>query len=234
MRRSPLIDMWYGLERDADGGLRMVVTWQPSALADRPRAPRPAQVALKAGMAEGGESFEQNVAPVATDSADGAARATFPVTAGRVQLDLEITTMDGTVIDHAAQDIDVPRTRGNGPVLLQPQLMRARTARDVEALAQTATVTPSPSRAYRRTERLLLRVPAYSPDGAAVTVTASLVNTRGQTIRRLGALPASPATGAAQFDVPLAFLAPADYGLEIRVDGPGGTARQLLRFELTG
>ena len=56
-----------------------------------------------------------------------------------MQLDLSVRGADGSVIDTSAQDIDVPAARGAGPVLLQPQLVRATTARDFSALSRTPT-----------------------------------------------------------------------------------------------
>jgi len=40
--------------------------------------------------------------------------------------------------------------------------------------------------------------------------------------------------GAPQFDLPLAFLAPGEYGIEVKVTSPTGVARQLIRFRLVG
>ena len=85
---------------------------------------------------------------------------------------------------------------------------------------------------FSRSERLLVRVPAYNPDGAAVTTAVSVSNIKGATIRSLEQVPYAGA--APQFDLPLAFLAPGEYGLEISVTSPTGTARQLIRFRLTG
>jgi hypothetical protein len=74
-------------------------------------------------------------------------------------------------------------------------------------------------------------VPAYNPDGASVTITAVLSNIKGATIRSLDRVASS---GTAQFDLPLAFLAPGEYGIELKVTSPTGVARQLIRFRLVG
>jgi hypothetical protein len=57
-------------------------------------------------------------------------------------------------------------------------------------------------------------------------------NIRGTTIRTLEPIPMD--RGAPQFDLPLAFLAPGEYGIELKVTSPTGTARQLIRFRLIG
>jgi len=74
-------------------------------------------------------------------------------------------------------------------------------------------------------------VPSYNPDGAPVSVSVAVSNIKGATIRTLEQVPY--AGTAPQFDLPLAFLAPGEYGLEISVTSPTGTARQLIRFRLT-
>jgi hypothetical protein len=145
---------------------------------------------------------------------------------------MSVRAVDGSVIDTGAQDVDVPATRGAGPVLLQAQIVRARTARDFRTLSGQPDAAPSPSRTFSRSERLLVRAPAYNPDGAAVTVSAVLSNIKGTTIRTLDLIPGDSASP--QFDLPLAFLAPGEYGIELKVTSPTGTARQLIRFRLVG
>jgi hypothetical protein len=190
-------------------------------------------VVLKATTPQGATLFEREVHAVAPPGQEGAEdRALFPVPAGRMQLDMSVRAADGSVLDTGAQDVDVPTVRGPGPVLLQAQIVRARTARDFRALSDQPDAAPSPSRTFSRSERLLIRVPAYNPDGADVAVSASLSNIKGGTIRSLDRVPSTG--GAAQFDLPLAFLAPGEYGIELKVTSPTGVARQLIRFRLVG
>ena len=56
-------------------------------------------------------------------------------------------------------------------------------------------------------------------------MTASVVvsNMKGETIRSLDQVPSNG--GAPQFDLPLAFLAPGEYGIEVKVTSPTGVAR---------
>jgi VWFA-related protein len=234
--RSRLIEMWYGFEPEPDGSLRLLLTWSPAGTGPpSPRSPRPSSVALKASTLDGDRVFEGGVpaVPVPAEFDAPPARAEFPVSAGRLLLDLAIESPDGRVLDTGAQDIEVPAFRGPRPALLQPQFVRARTRTDVERLAGSDGLSPTPARTFRRTERLLLRVPVYTPGNVPGVVTATIVNVRGQKIRDLEALPPSR-SGTAQFDMPVAFLPPGDYGLELAVETPGGAARQLVRFVLTG
>jgi VWFA-related protein len=231
LRRSRLIDTWYGFERTSDGRLEFVFTWEPSTAGAALKA-QPHVVTLKASTTQGATLFEREVQAVALPGRGGADRALFAVTPGRMQLDMSVRAVDGSVIDTGAQDVDVPATRGAGPVLLQAQIVRARTARDFRTLAGQPDAAPSPSRTFSRSERLLVRAPAYNPDGAAVTVSAVLSNIKGTTIRTLDLIPGDSASP--QFDLPLAFLAPGEYGIELKVTSPTGTARQLIRFRLVG
>jgi hypothetical protein len=143
-----------------------------------------------------------------------------------------VKAADGSVLDTSAIDVDTPAVRGPGPVILQPQIVRARTVRDFRTLAAQADAAPTPSRTFSRSERLLIRVPGYSPDGSAVTTSVAVSNINGHTIKTLDQVPAE--RGIPQFDLPLAFLAPGDYGIEVTVTSPAGSARQLIRFRLTG
>jgi VWFA-related protein len=232
IRRSRLIDTWYGFERGDDGRLDFLFTWEPTSVGGALRS-QPHSVLLKVSTPQGATLFEREVRAIMPPGQDDPAdRAFFAVSPGRVQLDLSVRAADGSVIDTSAQDIDVPAVRGAGPVLLQPQVVRARTARDFRALAALPDAAPSPSRTFSRSERLLIRVPAYNPDGAPVTISASVSNMKGTTIRPLDQVPGG--TGAPQFDLPLAFLAPGEYGIELTVTSPTGTARQLIRFRLVG
>ena len=231
LKRSRLIDTWYGFQRGDDGRVSLVFTWEPTATGSALRS-RPQVVALKVSTTQGASLLEREIAPASDPNRDaGSDRALVQVPPGRLQLDLSIKSADGAVLDTGAQDIDVPTARGAGPILLQPQVLRARTVREFHTLSASPEAAPTPSRVFSRSERLLVRVPAYNPDGRAVTTAVSVSNIKGATIRSLEQVPHGGA--APQFDLPLAFLAPGEYGLEISVTSPTGTARQLIRFRLT-
>ena len=232
LRRSRLIDTWYGFERGDDGRLEFVFTWEPTPAGTALRS-QPRVVVLKASTPQGTALFERELHAVATPGRGGADnRALFAVPTGRMQLDMSVRGADGTVLDTGAQDVEVPAIRGAGPVLLQPQIVRARTVRDFRTLSDQPDAAPSPARTFSRSERLLIRVPAYNPDGASVTVSVVVSNMKGETIRSLDQVPLNG--GAPQFDLPLAFLAPGEYGIDVKVTSPTGVARQLIRFRLVG
>ncbi|MEO7275461.1 MAG: VWA domain-containing protein, partial [Vicinamibacterales bacterium] len=184
LKRSRLIETWYGFERGADGTMALMFTWEPTAIGNGLRS-RPQVVELKVSTTQGTSLFEREVTASSGPNDDTTDRALVPVPAGRLQIDLRIRGADGVVIDTGAQDVEVPITRGSGPVLLQPQIVRARTVREFRALSADPTAAPTPVRVFSRSERLLVRVPAYNPDGAAVTASVSVSNVKGATIRTL-------------------------------------------------
>jgi hypothetical protein len=127
-----------------------------------------------------------------------------------------------------------------GPVILPPQLFRTSSAREFRETSVDPAAAPVPTREFRRTERLLIRVPAYAAGEVKVAVT--LKNRVGQSLRELvpmaapaeGDPPAVAAVTLPQFDLPLSWIAPGDYSLEIAATSEGGTVRELIRFRVTG
>ena len=233
LRRSRFIDTWIGWQRHDDGKIDFLFTWQTNALGSALRL-RPQQVMLKVSTPGGTTLFEQPVKAIGLPGEEAAGeRVLVPVTPGRVQIDLSVRGADGSEIEVAAQDLDVPVARGTGPVLLPTQFVRTRSAREFRSLSMEADAPPTPSRVFSRSERLLIRIPAYNPDGAAVTTTVNVVNLKGQSIRPLDRVSIA-GQNILQFDLPLAFLAPGEYSIDVRVTSPTGTARQLIGFRIIG
>jgi hypothetical protein len=148
-----------------------------------------------------------------------------------VQLDMTILGVAGEKLDVDARDLDVPAMKGTAPLLLPAILIATQSAREFREKAADANAAPDPSREFRRTERLVIRVPAYA-SGSPVPVTARLLNRLAQPMRELESLPNSD--GVAQFDLPLATLAPGEYYLLFSVPGPSGPVDQRVGFKITG
>jgi hypothetical protein len=234
LRRSPLIEVWSGLTRASSTDGRVMVTWKPGRSAGGGRSAA-ARVALKATTRDGRVLFEGDLAPVRVgEPADAASadRAEFDAPPGAVQLDLTILGIRGQKLDVDARDLEVPAMRGAAPLLLPPIIIGTQSAREFRTVAADASAAPDPSRQFRRTERLLIRVPAYA-GGALLPVTARLLNPLGQPMRDLGAMAATD-RGVAQFDLPLAALAPGEYFLQFTVTGPSGPVDQRVSFRITG
>jgi VWFA-related protein len=234
LRHSPLIDVWSGVTRATATQGRVVVTWEPGRNLVGTGRSNAARVTLKATTRDGTILFDGMLAPMRVGGiADPTAtdRAEFDAPAGRVQLDLTILGIAGDKLDFDARDLDVPAMKGTAPLLLPAILIATQSAREFREVTADANAAPDPSRQFRRTERLVIRVPAYA-SGAPVRVTGRLLNRLAQPMRDLVVLP--DAAGVAQFDLPLATLAPGDYYLLFSVPGPSGPVDQRVGFKITG
>jgi hypothetical protein len=137
------------------------------------------------------------------------------------------------VLDTEVREISVPDLTSAIVLLGTPELLRARTLREFQQIKADPAAVPVPGREFSRTDRVLVRVPAYAPGSVAATVTARLLNRTGQPMNDLAVTPAD-ASGVTQIEVPLSGLAPGEYVLELTATAPdGGDARELVGFRVT-
>lgn len=234
LRRSPLVNVWSGVTRATTTEGRVVVTWEPGRSAAGTTRSTAARVTLKATTRDGTVLFDGMLSATRAGGVTdvGAAdRAEFEAPAGRVHLDMTILGIAGDQLDVDARDLEVPAMKGAEPLLLPAMLIATRSAREFRAVTLDANPAPVPTRQFRRTERLVIRVPAYA-SGARVAVSARLLNRLAQPMRELDVLP--DAGGVAQFDLPLAALAPGEYYVLFSVPGPRGPVDQRIAFTITG
>ena len=234
LRRSPLVDVWSGVTRATPTQGRIVVTWEPGRNSAGTSRSNAARVVLKATTREGTVLFDGMVAPMRAGGvvdATSTNRAEFDAPSGLVQLDMTILGIAGQKLDVDVRDLEVPAMKGAAPLLLTAMLITTQSAREFRDVTVDANPAPVPSRQFRRTERLVIRVPAYA-SGTRVPVTARLLNRLAQPMRDLESLP--DAGGVAQFDLPLAPLAPGEYYLLFSVPGPSGPVEQRVGFRITG
>ena len=171
--------------------------------------------------------------PLRPDAADEVqARAIFDAPPGQLRLRMSIEDDAGQAIDSDVREIVVRDL--NAPVVLgTPEVLRARTARDFRALESDPDAAPVSSREFSRTERLMIRVAAYAPSGVDLTLSARLLNRKGQTMRNLAIqLEAAPSTRH-QIDLPLAALAAGQYLIEVTAKSAAGEVKDLLEFRVT-
>ena len=227
LRRSPLIAAWTGFTRNADGTARVVVTWEPKRIAATLRRPAAEAILLTASTPDGEVIYQSRVGPVgAAHRSDARESAAFDAPSGRLLIDINIVDAKGAVLDFDARDLEVPDLQKRGVILLPVSVLRARSAREFRAASANPNAPPSASREFRRTDRLLVRVPAYD-SGSATPVTATLLNGWRQPMRTLTAMPEVVGEGVTQFDVPLAPLAPGEY--VIRISAPGAAEHVMFR-----
>jgi hypothetical protein len=205
--------------------MRLRVTWErPPRAAAATR--RPHAVQLRAASAGGGAVLLE-----ATIGALELAEAIVP--AGRVELDLTIVAPDGSVLDREARDLEVPSPDAPRLGSLAPEIIRARTLREFQAATVNPAAPPTPAREFRRSDRLIVRAPALTSDASPVRTSARLLNRWGQPMRDLEALDAN-GSGIVQFSLPLAWLVPGDYEIELRTREAGTETSQKIPLKVIG
>lgn len=232
LRRSSAIDAWIGLLRDTDGRARMIITWEPHLRG----VSAPQVVALRARTTAGVTLFDGRLGHVGSGSTVPSDSARFQVPTGRVEIDMTIYDAEGKTLDTDARDFDVPdlRLQKRGPVLLAPEVVRARTLRDFQSAATDPDAAPSSVRTFARGDRLLIRVSAFDSSGTAVQVTAKVLNGWGQPMRDIDALDATPRDGTPQFALALSWLVPGEYQIELMATNANGAVRERVTFKVTG
>jgi len=232
LRRSNIIDTWVGLLPDASGRTRMIITWERRARG----ISGPEVIALKATTTTGTVLFDGRLGHVGSDAALPPDSARFEVPVGRVEIDMAIYDMEGKVIDTDVRDFDVPNlgSQTRGPVLLAPEVVRARTLRDFNSAASNPDAAPSSARTFARGDRLLIRVPTFDASGAAVQVTAKVLNAWGQPMRDIDAIGTTPRDGLTQFALPLSWLVPGQYQIELQAANANGAVKERVSFKISG
>jgi VWFA-related protein len=236
LRRSPLIQVWSGVTRASDTRARVVVTWEPGRGLGGARRSTATRVTLKATGKDGAVLFNGPLEPVRGigENIGAPDRAEFDAPTGVVQLDMAILGDRGEQLDIDARDVEVPDLKPRRTLLLPPVVLAARSAREFRVATGEIDASPDPSREFRRTDRLLIRVPALSASPDPPRVTAQLLNRTGQKIWDLVSVPGHAGTSVSQFDLPLAPLAPGDYFLQFTAAGDAGLVEQRVSFKVTG
>jgi hypothetical protein len=143
-----------------------------------------------------------------------------------MQLRLSVEGADAQVLDAESREVTVPDLGAASTMFGTPAIYRARTVRDVQLLRTNRDGTPTPVREFQRTDRLLVRVPAY---GAASGVAAKILNRAGQPMSEL---PVAMDGTTAVFEAQLAALPSGEYILEI--SAVGTELKELVAFRVSG
>jgi VWFA-related protein len=236
--RSRVVRTWIGTERGSSGKTKVTFVWEPVARApgDATRSVDvPARVSLMAIGPDGGPFFRGRV-PEASRAASPLApgsKVTFEVPPGKMQLRVSVEGASSEVLDAEVREVIVPDLTMPNTALGTPELFRARTVREFQQLKGDSQATPTAGREFSRTERVFLRVPAYTPGAAPASVTAKLLNRGGQSIADL-TVTRSAAADASEIDLSLASYPAGEYLVEITASGQGGEAKELVGFRITG
>jgi VWFA-related protein len=244
---SQYVRTWVGTERGENGKTRVTLVWEPVAGPPGARREQPGRVSVLAATGNGdlvyrGRAPEQsassnfgsfspgtNARTAAAAGATGAPlppqRIVFDAPPGPLELRLSVEAAGGGLLDNDVRKLTVPDLTSSDIAISTPRVYRARTARDVQMLANDAAAVPSTTREFSRAERVFIRFDSYA--GGTPAVTAALMNRGGQKMSDVPVMPAT-AGGTHQIDLGLASIPPGEYLVEITVKGATGESKTLV------
>jgi VWFA-related protein len=233
---STLIRPWFGMSRGEGGKTRVTFVWEPATRVPGERVRHTARrLVLTALAGDGSIIFEGAVAPTGPAALDEPGttpvRAVFDVAPGRLRLRMTIQDVAAQEIDRDVRELSIRDLRG-GVAIGTPEVLRSRNAREFRTLDVPAAV-PVVAREFSRTERLLIRFPAYGPSDAAPEVSAKLLGRTGHALRDLTVSRASRPGGENAIDLPLAGFAAGDYTIEVTAVSGSADAKDRLGFRVT-
>jgi VWFA-related protein len=231
--RGRFVRTWVGTSRGENGNTRVTFVWEPIAALPGVRRENATAVSLIAASPDGDTYFRGDVPqPGNGTPATTLRQTTFEAPPGRLQLRMGIVGADGP-IDSDDREVIVPDLTAAEVAFATPRVFVARTARDFQMIRTGENATPTASREFRRTERLVVKFDTYGPGDAPVPVTARLLNKQGA---RLADIPVTSTAGAPHLiDLPLSAFAPAEYLLELTGIAEGQQpVVELIAFRVEG
>jgi VWFA-related protein len=223
--RASVVRSWVGMSRGENGKTRVTFVWEPlpKQLGEKPGSrEEPAGVTITA-VAPDGSPYFRGAVP---------SRITFDVNPGKIQLRMSVTGAASQVLDSETRELAIPDLTSTQTMIGTPEVLRARTARELQQLKSDPAGIPIAAREFSRTDRLIIRVPAYGPGGTTPTLSVHLLSRAGSAMSELAPAPA-PTAGMQQVELPLAALAPGEYVVEIKATGEGGEATEHVGFRVT-
>ena len=226
--RRPFV-VWLGATRGAAEKTAVTLAWEaaPATGADAVDRLTVAVTHVQGETVFGGTSSRDAQVP------QPAGQVTFESPPGLLRVRVTAENASGRRLDSDEITFEVPDFTGTGPLISTPVVFRGRTARAIALVRAAPAPQPSVSRAFARTERLLLRFGAYGPGGTAPKVTLRLLNQLGESMSALPAPTQTPA-GLFESEIGLGGLPPGDYLVEISATAADETARSLLAIRITG
>jgi VWFA-related protein len=246
---------WIGTSKGDNGRTRVTFAWERIAAVpgDRRESEPAARVVLNAMAPDGRPIFRGRVPEETGDSAAASAPSngtpasgaqgvapasgvpagsvtSFEAPPGQLQLRITVEGQRGQVIDSVTRELTLPDFTKVEVSMGTPRVFRGRTARDIANIRANAASIPTTDREFSRTERLLVRVDAYTPGEIQPKVTARLLNRNGQKMADLPVqMPASP---TAELEFALSSLPAGDYLIELNAAAESGTAQEMIAFRI--
>ena len=251
--RARTVRTWVGYAPDPSGKTRVFFSWEPAAggpgAAASATAEPVAQVTVMAANQTDGPLFRGKIPSGGNGTAgtngnggtatNGGARAAAPapggqtsflVAPGAAQMRVQAESAGGGVIQSDVIEIAVPDFTSEAAAVGTPALFRARTQRDLQAIAATPDAQPTAARAFNRTEKLLLRVAVSGAEPSIRLMSRSGDGMSPLVVRT--APQGSPFTHEAE--VPLASLPAGDFLIEVKAGDAADAPRMLTGVKVTG
>lgn len=238
--RARTVRSWVGYAPSANGKTRVLFSWEPvtAGAAQRPAASgeTASQVTIMAASDADGPVYRGKVestagpgAPVGAAGASAGGQVTFEAAPGALQMRLSAEDANGSVLDSDLLELTVPDFSQTAEQVGTPALFRARTHRDLQTVAADPQARPTATRAFSRTEKLLMRFAS-----SAASPSARLLNRDGKEMQPLTLRPA-PEGGAFthETEVPIASLPAGEFIVEVRASAEEDAPRQLAGLRIT-
>jgi VWFA-related protein len=221
---SGLIQPWFRMAPAGDGRTRVTFSWAP-----RPgRKVTPERVDFSAITFEGDVVHSSTVAPLGNKSG-APAETTFVVPPGPLQVSMAIAA--ARLLDTDVRYITVPKLDAERPHIASVEFVRPRSLPEFNALRKDPSALPTEARDFLRSDRLLVRVRAFSAEGTPL-VTVTLTNRFGHPLMDLPEL--EPVDGVAQFELPFARFARGEYKLHVRAGSGQNAVTEILTVRVIG
>lgn len=154
----------------------------------------------------------------------------FRVAPGPLTVRFVIRNAADTTLESWTRAIVVPEESEPGGRVGTPIVYRPTTAAAHRDVLAGGTLPPLVERRFRRTDRVLVRLP-LAVDARGATVRAELINEGGRTLVALPVV--TDAAGSRLVELPLANLAQAKYALRLSVTWEAGAVSRLVPFAVT-
>jgi hypothetical protein len=224
--------IWLGTMKGEGEKAKVTLAWEgaPSASADPADVVDHLQVTATSLQ---GDALFKGVVPRDSTLLERGGAITFDAPAGAVRVKVEGQNSKNLRLDTDDRDVEVPDFTSPGPLLTDPMVFRGRTARDLQQLRTAPSPTPTTTRAFSRTERLLMRFQAFGPAGATPVVAMRLLNQNGDQLATLQD-PTAKGDGTYEEEIGLGSLAPGQYLIETTCKIGADTLKKLMAIKVTG
>ena len=223
-----VIEMWVGSE-PADYGLSTVrVAWEA---VNRGASDTPVTVEVEPVTRTGTSLYPAQTIRTGPKEGDVPSVASFNLKPGPAALKVTLRSAGGAVIDRWTQSLAVPNYAEAALKIGTARVFRTRTLAESKAFEADSDPTPTASRRFHRTNRLVIDVP-FTSDIGEPTVEAKLTNRDGKELATLPLAKGGPG-GMARVILPLASLAPSTYTVRVQVNTGTHTGAQAVAFTVS-